>query len=77
MDGNLTTERSTMSNSTTIDTITHRENGVNLHFDNNHDNCGVSNLPYREPIDLQFKDVTYTVNLGFNKGKNLFIFSHF
>lgn len=23
----------------------------------------------RDPIDLQFKDITYTVNLGFNKGK--------
>lgn len=28
-----------------------------------------SNLPSREPIDLQFKDVVYTVNLGFRKGK--------
>lgn len=28
-----------------------------------------SNLPSREPIDLQFKDVVYTVNMGFRKGR--------
>lgn len=33
-----------------------------------------SNLPSREPIDLQFKDVAYTVSLGFRKGMKLFIF---
>lgn len=27
------------------------------------------NMSNRDPIDLQFKDITYTVNLGFNKGK--------
>lgn len=27
------------------------------------------NLPYREPIDLQFKDITYTVKMGWNHGK--------
>ena len=26
------------------------------------------NLPAREPVDIQFKDVTYTVNVGFRKG---------
>lgn len=33
-----------------------------------------SNLPSREPIDLQFKDVAYTVNMGFRKGKKFFAF---
>ncbi|GAB0089083.1 ATP-binding cassette sub-family G member 4 [Sergentomyia squamirostris] len=28
-----------------------------------------SNLPSREPVDIQFKDVTYSVNVGFRKGK--------
>lgn len=28
-----------------------------------------SNLPYREPIDLQFNDITCTVNMGWSKGK--------
>lgn len=32
-----------------------------------------SNLPSREPIDLQFKDIVYTVNMGFRKGKNFFV----
>lgn len=37
-----------------------------------------SNLPSREPIDLQFKDVVYTVNMGFRKGKEeIFIFHEF
>lgn len=27
-------------------------------------------LPNRDPIDLQFKDITYTVKLGFYKGKS-------
>lgn len=29
----------------------------------------ISSLPPREPIDIQFKDVTYTVNLGYFKGE--------
>lgn len=29
----------------------------------------ISSLPPREPIDIQFKDVTYTVNLGYLKGE--------
>lgn len=32
-----------------------------------------SNLPSREPVDLQFKDVAYTVSLGFGKGMTSFI----
>ena len=27
-----------------------------------------SNLPERTPVDIQFKDITYTVNVGFRKG---------
>lgn len=41
------------------------ENGV-------HRQPQFSNLPSREPIDLQFKDVAYTVNLGFRKGMNFY-----
>lgn len=33
------------------------------------------NMANRDPIDLQFKDITYTVNLGFNKGKSIVHFS--
>ncbi|XP_055683554.1 ATP-binding cassette sub-family G member 4 [Lutzomyia longipalpis] len=28
-----------------------------------------SNLPQREPVDIQFKDITYTVSVGFRKEK--------
>lgn len=52
----------------TINTESHQENGFNLHMDNN-DNITFQNLSYRDPIDLQFKDITYTVNLGFRKGE--------
>lgn len=46
---------------------THRENGYVTNIDNT-DRFGFTNLPYREPIDLQFKDITYTVKMGWNKG---------
>lgn len=52
----------------TLDTDTNRENGFNLHTDNN-DNISFQNLAKHDPIDLQFKDTTYTVDLGFRKGK--------
>lgn len=29
------------------------------------------NMANRDPIDLQFNNITYTVNLGFNKGKHI------
>lgn len=51
---------------------TYRENGYVTAINNN-DNYGFTNLPYSEPIDLQFKDITYSVNLGFNKGKHFSI----
>ncbi|XP_055710760.1 ATP-binding cassette sub-family G member 4 [Phlebotomus papatasi] len=28
-----------------------------------------SNLPVRDPVDIQFKDITYCVNVGFRQGK--------
>lgn len=31
-------------------------------------------MPNRDPIDLQFRNITYTVNLGFNKGMLRFYF---
>lgn len=46
-------------------------NGYNSHRSYN-DKLGFSNglsMTNRDPIDLQFKDITYTVNLGFSKGK--------
>lgn len=33
------------------------------------DNGGFSNLPAREPIDMEFKNLSLTVQLGFRKGK--------
>lgn len=47
-------------------------NGNGNGYTNNNINFAISNglcMNNRDPIDLQFKDVTYTVNLGFNKGK--------
>lgn len=46
----------------------HRENGYVTNIDNA-DRFAFTNLPYRESIDLQFKDITYTVKMGWNKGK--------
>lgn len=49
-----------------------RENGFSQINDNNNcvpQNCAFQNLSYREPIDLQFRDITYTANLGFRKGE--------
>lgn len=34
----------------------------------NGNGVGFTNLPFREPVDIQFKDITYTVDLGINKG---------
>lgn len=50
-------------------------NGFNGHS-NYHENMAFANgicMANRDPIDLQFKDVTYTVNLGFNKGMLIII----
>lgn len=51
-----------------LNTGTNGENGFNLHTDNN-DNIAFQNLAKHDPIDLQFKGITYTVDLGFRKGK--------
>lgn len=53
---------------------THRENGHVPDADCI-DKYAFSNLPYREPIDLQFKDITYTVKMGWNHGKSMDFFS--
>lgn len=49
------------------------QNGCNGNgYTNNTVNLAISNglcMNNRDPVDLQFKDVTYTVNLGFSKGK--------
>lgn len=50
-----------------------RENGYVTNIDNA-DRFGFTNLPYREPIDLQFKDITYTVKMGWNKGNEHIFF---
>lgn len=52
----------------------HRENGYVTNIDNA-DRFGFTNLPYRESIDLQFKDITYTVKMGWNKGKRYSFFT--
>lgn len=33
-----------------------------------------SNLPHREPVDIEFKDLSLTVGLGFRKGEVLVFF---
>lgn len=51
-----------------------QQNGLNGHAiytDNSNEfskNIRLPHLPNRDPIDIQFKDITYTVKLGFNKG---------
>lgn len=52
----------------------HRENGSSVNIENVqmlNGNVGITLQPC-DPVDLQFKDVTYTVNLGFTKGKYFF-----
>lgn len=44
-------------------------NGCRDAENGNGNGVGFTNLPYREPIDIQFKDISYTVDLGFSKGK--------
>lgn len=75
MDNNLA-ERQINLQTINITNDAQRDNCLNLHTDNN-DNFGFSNLPYRDPIDLQFKDITYTVNLGFNKGMIISTFIYY
>lgn len=61
----------------TITVSTSEPNGLNGHTiytDNSTEfskGICMPHLPNRDPIDIQFKDVTYTVKLGFNKGKSI------
>lgn len=44
---------------------------INKSNDSNDDEINpFSNLPCREPVDLEFKSLSLTVNLGFRKGKS-------
>lgn len=58
----------------TVNTSEQQQNGLNGHAiytDNSNEfskNIRLPHLPNRDPIDIQFKDITYTVKLGFNKG---------
>lgn len=53
---------------------TTEQNGLNGHTNYTDNSMEFSkgfcmpHLPNRDPIDIQFKDITYTVKLGFNKG---------
>lgn len=47
-------------------------NGHTIYTDNSMEfskGICLPHLPNRDPIDIQFKDITYTVKLGFNKGR--------
>lgn len=35
-------------------------------------NTTFSRLPHKQPVDIQFNNITYTVNLGFRKGTLVF-----
>lgn len=55
----------------------YRENGSSVNIENvqmiSNGNVGITLEPC-DPVDLQFKDITYMVNLGFTKGKYTFSF---
>lgn len=56
-----------------------RSQSSNYHGDvngknNMHKPLQFSNLPSRDAIDLQFKDIAYTVSMGFRKGMYCFFF---
>jgi len=36
-----------------------------VHFDTD----ALNNLPAREPVDMEFRDLSLTVKLGFNRGE--------
>lgn len=36
---------------------------------------GLSRVPNREPVDIQFSNITYTVSLGINKGEFYLIYT--
>lgn len=72
MDTILNEQQSINSTMSQITNEIHRENGSNVNIEHvqmlNNGNHGIKLEPC-DPIDLQFKDVTYSVNLGFRKGK--------
>lgn len=52
------------------------QNGINGHTVYTDNSVAFSNgicMANRDPIDIQFKDITYTVKLGFNKGMHTFL----
>lgn len=59
-------EKQLVTNGNGVYSLQAANNGFQTTVENN---FGFSNLPYREPIDLQVKDITCTVNMGWNKGK--------
>uniref|UniRef100_A0A182KC35 Uncharacterized protein n=1 Tax=Anopheles christyi TaxID=43041 RepID=A0A182KC35_9DIPT len=70
---NQTTVPLNRKDSRNMDQAVIRNNTSNTAFPSNHDIEGhirpFQNLPAREPVDIQFKDVSYCVSLGFRKGK--------
>lgn len=69
---NQTTVPLNRKDSRNMDQAVIRNNTANT-FTSNHDIEGhvrpFQNLPPREPVDIQFKDVSYCVSLGFRKGQ--------
>uniref|UniRef100_A0A182MVP0 ABC transporter domain-containing protein n=1 Tax=Anopheles culicifacies TaxID=139723 RepID=A0A182MVP0_9DIPT len=69
---NQTTVPLNRKDSRNMDQAVIRNNTANT-FPSNHDIEGhirpFQNLPPREPVDIQFKDVSYCVSLGFRKGQ--------
>lgn len=50
--------------------VNNEQNGANGHTNMSRNLAFAKGLAMtnRDPVDLQFKDITYTVKLGFNKG---------
>lgn len=69
MDHNLTERQINLP----IGNINNEQNGLNGHTNISMNLAFAKGLSMsnRDPVDLQFKDVTYTVNLGFGKGKHI------
>lgn len=73
MDHNLTERQINVP----MATINNDSNGLNGHAIHNHTSLAFSNgicLENRDPIDLQFRNITYTANLGFTKGMQRTVF---
>ncbi|KAH8395176.1 hypothetical protein KR222_005954 [Zaprionus bogoriensis] len=48
-----------------LEPVVEAEGEEDLHFDTN----ALSNLPPRQPLDIEFKELSLTVKLGFNRGE--------